>query len=64
MHSALECITILPATQGEYDNFKRLLKSEILNYKYPLTVMHQIKLNRDLFNELLEDTDIDEIYNK
>jgi hypothetical protein len=58
MDTATSYIAVLPSDKKEADEFKKMLKSEVLCSKNPMFIMNQLKINERLFKELLSDNDL------
>jgi hypothetical protein len=58
MDTATSYVAVLPSDKKEADEFKKMIKSEILVSKNPMFIMNQLKINELVFKELLSDKDL------
>ena len=64
MNTALETLSVLPDTKDQVEQFKSMLKKEILSCPYPLQVLVHLKRYEKTFGDLLKDDDLDACYIK
>ena len=62
MNTALETLSVLPDTKDQVEQFKSMLKKEILSCPYPLQVLVHLKRYEKTFGDLLKDDDLDACY--
>jgi hypothetical protein len=62
MESVLSYITVLPSTGSELENFKKLLKVEMLNTSY--SYRYQLVLLQSMIDSLLNDEQLEEHWNE
>ena len=58
MDTATSYVAVLPSDKKEAEEFKKMLKSEVLSSKNPMFIMNQLKINERLFKELLSDNEL------
>jgi len=62
MDTALSYITVLPSNEDEVDKFKRILKRELL--VSDLSMEKQLRMCRKLFDDLLNDDELNDYWDE